>query len=221
MQLLTLDSQPSKPSQSLEENSSDEDDEVEFIGETDAERREALLASEKADDLKSNKLTSSTSWKDFEDDFNFFGVPRKESEGRTSRPGENANSGLDTGLSIPYDDIDEEGDCDVPVASGSTFTTAGSSKKAKERNDTSKGERPARSHFGSTYAVCAGKNLSLRNFVNSEVDLRKKEALGMAPIRSGGRTLGGPPRLTGGTNTLPDIPKLPTDWHCLVCTMRV
>lgn len=130
MCVLTVDPQPSKPSdhESSENDSEDDDGEVEFVNETDAERREALFASEKADDLKSNKLASPTSWKDFDHDFNFFGAPPQDTS--TSKPGKSTKSGLDVTI------ISSDEDQDVPVASGSTI--------CKQKKATSKGELPVR-----------------------------------------------------------------------------
>jgi hypothetical protein len=56
------------------------DDEVEFVAETDTERRQALLSSEQDDDLR-QKLGSESSWTQFENDFNF-NAPRTLLRGR-------------------------------------------------------------------------------------------------------------------------------------------
>lgn len=56
----------------IHEPSDDEgsDSDVEFIGETDSERRQTLLAAEDNDDLKGLR---NTSWQDFNEDFIFGG----------------------------------------------------------------------------------------------------------------------------------------------------
>lgn len=72
--------------------------------------------------------------------------------------------------------------------------------------------------------------LGVGKLVQTEIDLRKKESLGMAPVVKGGsRTLGRPSRLTSKPKAL-DVPppEEPTaqagspndsEWECLVCTL--
>jgi hypothetical protein len=68
-------------------------------------------------------------------------------------------------------------------------------------------------------------SLGIGKLVQSEIDLRKKESLGMAPVKGGGRTLG-----TGtldsvrslhnvAKGTYPLTPPPAERWTCLVCTL--
>ncbi|KAJ7650333.1 WLM domain-containing protein [Roridomyces roridus] len=110
-----------------------EDDSDEPVGETDAERREALLNS-------ANPENTPTTWKDFDDEFQFNELIEND---------------------------------DIPIASGSTFTMP----PPKE------------------------KELGIGHMVQSEINLRKKESLGMA---GGGKVLGG---------------RKEPEWACTRCTL--
>ena len=72
------------------------DDEVEIVGETDKDRRETLLAAKQVDDVE--VLDSATLWKDFEGEFHF---------------------------GVKPEDMKPTEPCDLPVASGSTYTSGG------------------------------------------------------------------------------------------------
>lgn len=210
-----------KPSTSATQNpSSDEDgsgDEVEFVDvpETDAERRQVLLASEQTTDLE-QKLGARNSWKQFQDDFNFDG-------GSTSSGSK--------GPTMDIIDISSDGDdaCDVPVASGSTFTTkpvgnaqAGGSGKDKSRRSS---PPPITSRAKTLPKASNDRALGLGKMVQTEVDLRKKEALGMAPVKGGGRTLGSrrPAARSASYSSSEEalvkepVPERP--WSCPVCTL--
>ncbi|KAJ7593048.1 WLM domain-containing protein [Mycena floridula] len=157
------------PSQSPDESS--EEDEDDIVPETDAERRNTLLASEK-DNLSNLKSL----WRDFDNDFIFTGK----------------------GKSVVID-LDDEVDCDLPFASGSTFTTADAPSTVK------------------------APNIGLGKIVQTEIDLRKKESLGLAPIKGGGRTLARPPTKSASRNS--QISESSTTsshptWNCLVCTLE-
>jgi DNA-dependent metalloprotease WSS1 len=70
----------------------------------------------------------------------------------------------------------------------------------------------------STSSTGAGKSQSiskgLGNMVKAEVDLRKKEALGLAPVKGKGRTLGIKPLQP------PPMPPAPVNgWCCSACTL--
>ena len=175
------------------------DPEFEPVGETDAERREALLKSDEDADL-SNKLGFSSSWKGLEQEFDF------------------NNRDQTTSSNVPIDDIidlssddDNDDHCNIPVASGSTFIH-GHSNAAKKFNSSddvkeitsSKARRPKSNAIG------------LGGMVKAEIDLRKKESLGMAPVKGSGRTLGSRP-----TGMIQNIQSTPTKWDCLVCTLSV
>ncbi|KAJ7707754.1 WLM domain-containing protein [Mycena rosella] len=165
IQALTKSQQASTSKASHDNSSSDSEEDGlsddEPLGETDAERRKALLQSETADDMQ--KLGGGSSWRDFEDDFIFTGQQREKS---------------------PRAIIDISSDDDIPVASGSTFT---------------------KDHTSS----------SLGKMVENEISLRKKESLGMAPLKAGGRILGGAARSTQTE------PKRTPEWACTFCTLCV
>ncbi|KAJ6505963.1 WLM domain-containing protein [Mycena vulgaris] len=152
-----------------EEDTSDEEDEL--LGETDAERRAALLHSEPSDDIQ--KLDGGSSWRDFEDEFVFTGKHQN-----SERPSQGII------------DISSDED-DIPVASGSTFVMPPPKKK------TTRNDRPKDS------------TSRLGNLVKNEISLRKKESLGMAPLKTGGRTLG------AGTQ----IAREEMEWVCQICTL--
>ncbi|KAJ7284943.1 WLM domain-containing protein [Mycena rebaudengoi] len=137
---------------SSEDDEDPESEEDELLGETDSDRREALLRSEDSQDLQ--KLNGGTSWRDFEDEFVFTGGEVIE---------------------IPSDDED-----DLPVASGSRL------KDSQTRTSAP---------------------LGLGKLVQSEISLRKKESLGMAPVKGGGRVIG-VTRAAGEP-----------EWACNVCTL--
>ncbi|KAJ7127034.1 WLM domain-containing protein [Mycena epipterygia] len=153
-----------------ESESDDDASDDELVGETDAERREALLHSETSDDRQ--KLNGGTSWKDFEDEFIFTGRNLERS---------------------PREIIDVPSDDDIPLASGSTFVMPPPKAKTTARSRDSK----VKKSFGS------GK------MVEEEISLRKKESLGMAPIKAGGRILGGSVRPS----------REEPDWACSTCTL--
>lgn len=67
-------------------------------------------------------------------------------------------------------------------------------------------------------------SLGIGKLVQSEIDLRTKESLGMAPVKGGGRTLGtgNPVFATSSHNAaegLRTLPLSPEQWTCLVCTL--
>ncbi len=96
-----------------EEDTADRSDsEVEIVSETDGERREALISSEK-DDLRNLK----SSWEEFKDDFIFTG------------------DGKDNVIEISSDEEDvKEEVCDIPIPSGSTFTSGMNDREKRSKN---------------------------------------------------------------------------------------
>jgi len=192
------------------------DDEIEFIAETDAERRQALLSSEQDDDLNQN-LGSGSSWKQYENDFDF------------------STKNTATGSKEVFNDvidISSNGDggesCDLHVASGPSLTMKAPYPR---RTDKGKSKAPESSGIFSQRSTCQGASLNhlgLGNIVQTEIDFRKKESLGMAPIRGGGRTLASKPnsklvsREEQSASILkPLLAKQPVEkfWSCLVCTL--
>ncbi|KAF4613516.1 hypothetical protein D9613_007746 [Agrocybe pediades] len=201
--LAALKGGPTEPTEAKEEE--DEDD-VEFIPETDEDRRQALLGAAQSNDAPQERGRVGFSWKQFKDDFKF----PEEASPESSTSGESADT-------ITH--ISGEGNspsCDIPVASGSTSAMgtlqAGDKGKRKASLPVVDG-RPA-------------KRLGLDNMVQSEITLRKKEALGMAPIKGGGRTLGSmpadiAPKANLGMYHSPSAleENVPSVWSCLVCTL--
>ena len=180
-------------------SSEDEEPEQEFelVGETDAERREALLASDQDAD-PSDKLGPSSYWKSLEQEFDF------------------NNYDQATSSNVPISDIDlfpnddDDDGCNIPVASGSTFTHGHSSAaKGKGKSNSSKDIKE------NTTLKVRHRNsnaIGLDRMVEVEMDLRKKESLGMAPVKGSGRTWGS--RSIGMT-------RKQDTWNCLVCTLSV
>ena len=174
------------------------DPEFESVGETDAERREALLKSDKNADL-SNKLGPSSSWKGLEQEFDF-----------NNRDQATSTVPIDDVIDLSSDD-DNDDLCNIAVASGSTFIH-GHSKAAKgkgkfDSSDDVKESTSSKARHPKSNAIGLGR------MVKAEIDLRKKEFLGMAPVKGSGRTLGS--RSTGM------IQSTPMKWDCLVCTLSV
>ena len=178
------------------------DPEFELVGETDTERREALLKSDKDADL-SNKLGPSNSWKALEQDFDF------------------NNRDQTTSLNVPIDDIidlssddDNDDHCNIGVASGSTFihghSSAAKGKGKFDPSDNVKENTSSKARHPKSSAIGLG------GMVKAEIDLRKKEYLGMAPVKGSGRTLG-----SRSTGMLQNVQSTPTKWNCLVCTLSV
>lgn len=100
------DSQPVSGSESS-------DDEVEVVGETDKDRRDTLLAAKQVDDEE--VLDSVTLWKAFEGEFHFGVKPE----------------GLKPTVLVNSSDGGRK-PCDLPVASGSTYTSGGGGKRLKK-----------------------------------------------------------------------------------------
>ncbi|KAJ6513254.1 WLM domain-containing protein [Mycena sanguinolenta] len=144
----------------------DDLDEEELVGETDAERRQALLSSGTSEDTEDMTPFNAKDWKDFDNDFNF--TAKHEP------------------IEISSDDDD------IPVASGSTFVMQGKP---------SKDPKPKESKKSTT--------LGVGNMVQSEISLRKKESLGMAPVKARSRVLGGASRAQ----------ETEQSWACHMCTL--
>ncbi|KAF8159577.1 WLM domain-containing protein [Crassisporium funariophilum] len=204
----------SKPADSPTEDESS-DGEIEFVPETDMERREALLASEPDINVQ-EKLGSGNSWEDFEQDFNFNN--RNEDSG--------SKSAIDDIIELSSDEDDDAQACDVPVASGSTFTSGHIGKDKGKGKANPWSSLPAKQPGVSSVMTSSPnpkssilKPLGIGNLVQTEVDLRKKESLGMAPTKSGGRTLGSRPNETE-LPILHESPLASATWSCLVCTLE-
>ena len=173
------------------------DPEFELVGETDADRREALLKSDKDADLD-NKLGPSSSWKGLEQEFHF----NNHDQATLS------NVSIDDIIDLSSDD-DKDDHCNIAVASGSTFIHGHSNAaKGKGKSDSSDDvkEKTSKARHPKSNAIGLG------GMVKAEIELRKKESLGMAPVKGSGRTLG---------SRSQNVQLTPMKWDCLVCTLSV
>jgi len=109
--------------------------------------------------------------------------------------------------------------CDIPVPSGSTFTTENVTSSSSS-NGKAKGEPlerlPSRSK----------QTLGLDKIAQHEINFRKKEVLGMDPVGGRGRTLGTTKPSTKsvpmcGPSSAELSDRESTCWGCLVCTLQV
>lgn len=186
-----------------EEEESDE--EFEWVGETDAERREGLLASDQDID-ESNKLGHSDSWKALEQEFDFNNNQNQATSSKVP---------IDDAIILLTDDDDDDDDGNIPIAYGSTFTH-GFSSAAKDKGMSSsiKGNASSKARHSKSNAIGLGR------MAEAEIDFRKKESLGMASVKGSERTLGSRSRSTGMTQIASSTP-IATQWNCLVCTLSV
>jgi hypothetical protein len=107
-------------------------------------------------------------------------------------------------------------ECDLPVASGSTFTTTSTGKKEFEQHlaGSSSTPKPSTSKPGKSKVP---SDIGLGKLVQNEIQSRKREALGLA---GPGRTLADsddeiivvsePRRVSSGSQA---------QWECLICTL--
>ena len=180
-----------------------------LIHETDSDRRQTLLRSEQNEDLQG--LKSGTLWDFFQRDFI---TGRQGASHVTEMPDDHDTRYVENDTSKPsisggkrkHDSEEVEGDlhhlhfCRLTEL----FPT--------ERPRTGKVVRSAATSLG------------IGKLVQSEIDLRKKESLGMAPVKGGGRTLGtGTSHICTGSShnvarTHAQTPS-PEWWACLVCTL--
>lgn len=174
------------------------DQEFEMVGETDAERREALLTSNQDTD-STNKLGRIGSWRVLEQEFGF------------------DNHDQATSSNVPIDDIiDLSSENDDDDSSGTTAFTHGHSSAAKDKGKSNSLKDLKENASKATQSKSNAMALGLGRMVEAEIDIRKKESLGMAPVKGGGRTLGS--RSSGMKQNAQSTPK---KWDCLVCTLFV
>ena len=186
----TSESSSSQATRKTEEGSEALDEEGEVIPETDRERRQALLSSKEEDD-NVQFLGAGKSWRMFEDEFKFIASSE-------SKNGESSKSGKHLGtIEIPSDD---EG-CDLPTLSGSTSTIGQASS-----SQSLKGKTKDRSEG----------SLGLGKLVQSEIDFRKKESLGLTPTTKP-RTLGS--SKPKGPSPLELQKARAVEWSCKACTL--
>ncbi|KAF6754493.1 WLM domain-containing protein [Ephemerocybe angulata] len=182
-----------KHESSEDEDGSDDEDTLELVPETDAERRQTLLSS-KQDDDEVEFVGTGKNWKLWEDEFNF-----------TRKPRASGSRHLGT-IEINSDD-DGDGACDIPRISGSMSTVGESSVSG--RNGSLKAGKAA-----TNQSQPKGGALGLGNLVQTEIDFRKKESLGMAPVKGGGRTLG-----KSKPRGLSPVERKNGEWSCKICTL--
>jgi len=163
------------------------DSDCEIVQETDAERRQALEGSKKADDCN---LGKGSGWKDFEDEFNF-----SASHSASSEIGLQHSDILDL---TENSDVSNGETRHLPVRSKSI----GKSQGKKKQGDWSINRRAVPISSTDKRGKRAGSGLT-----QNELQLRKKEALGLDDHREQSQS-------TGNSNTV-------GEWNCLVCTLWV
>jgi DNA-dependent metalloprotease WSS1 len=208
---LAASSTPKTPDESSgdqEGDGSDSEGEFESVKETDAERRQTLLSSKTEDD-EVEFIGTGKSWQTFLDDFDF---TRTGTEGKRREKQPLASGSKDLGtIDISSDDDDGADGCDVPRTAGSMSTVGVGTSGA--RNGTGKGASSRRLQSQGKESPPTTGALGLGKLVQTEIDFRKKESLGMAPVKGGGRTLGSAPRR-------PSPPEqATTQWSCKACTL--
>lgn len=220
------------------EESSESESEVEFVEETDSDRRRALLSSEQSDDTKDGRsLGRGLSWKDFENEFQFNSTQTVKDK----EPANHGRSSKTQPQNIAIIELTDNSDvddatCDIPASSGSVFTI-----KPKE-NHKGKQKEVIRPISGDTknrlpkqpvtkLILPSGNpqpekkpKVGLGNLVKNEIEFRKKEALGLAPLKNGQRTLGEAPKANKPRKNEPETLRTSTSlsnqkWDCLVCTL--
>ncbi|KAF9468114.1 WLM domain-containing protein [Collybia nuda] len=185
----------SKPHANFEIFELDDSEDDEVINETDDDRRQTLLSSEQDDDLQS--LKSGKLWEYIEHNF---GVNKRSRGNVEGSPG-----------------------CDFPVSSG-LFGTNGSSSNTSSKRKRISDDDPGRQVQSAKKLLTKPSSapLSAGNIIQSEINLRKKESLGMEPIRSGGRTLGPYAKesreAVGSRMKIMQIMATRPQWSCLACT---
>ena len=199
-----------------DEGSTDSEDGLELINETDAERRQTLLSSkQETDDIEF--LGTGKDWTMFEEEFSFGQV-----SGKKSGPGSSRHLGT---IEIPSED--DEDHCDLPQTSGSTSVVGQSSarQKGKSRDKGTNSQSPGqgfKNQPNGTTPRSSSTNqgsglLGLGNLVQTEIDFRKKESIGLASIQGGGRTLG--PNKPRGPSPSLDPAGQGGRWNCKICTL--
>jgi hypothetical protein len=200
------------------ESDQDSDDDHNIVPETDTERRKALQDSE-AIDLSG--LKAGNHWNKYDDDFIFTGQGSSEPIELSSD--EDILRNCDTGSGSTFvtgpssdgkgkrkqrDDADDKDSkiYIVQLSSGVSELPTDSSIKLVKTTSTSNFKKPSDLKKGK------GK---LGNLAKSEVEYRKKEALGLAPGND--RTLGGSKKQTSNSTSTSPVQK----WACLVCTLCV
>lgn len=231
--------------------SSESESEIEFVQETDAERRQALLNSQKSGSTEDDRgFGKGLLWKDFDSEFRFNttqprggGIPSDNPEISNPHP-----EALDV-IDLTDNSDADYGPCDVSTASGPTFIIG---TQESSKGGPSKVFRPPPNYSCNVPVNCiihtcynvtfpsatprrdrSSQKLELGNLVKSEIEFRKKEALGLGPSKDSDRTLGQAPKvikprkLDSTANMSKDVPQTTGKpgspsaemWNCLVCTL--
>jgi hypothetical protein len=193
----------------------DSEDEFEDVKETDADRRQTLLSSKSEDD-DIELLGAGKSWQMFLDDFDFTRSPRTDSKGAgKGKEAAVASGSKDLGtIDISSEDEDGRDGCDIPRTSGSMSTVGSTGVPSSQRKGGTRGSDGGKASEKSRGPSLNTGALGLGKLVQTEIDFRKKESLGMAPVKGGGRTLGSAPRR-------PSSPPTASQWTCELCTLLV
>jgi hypothetical protein len=207
---------PSTSAPESPERSDDEDDDEIIIPETDAERRKVLLESERDGELQ-KPLKAEDSWKAFKDEFEGEFQEEGQSPGASRSGSSKRPTDEDEDVIEIFSDDDNDGatSCDVPIPSGSTFTVGGVLSKSQFKvNDLRMPSTPS----------ATSVTIGLGKIVQTEIDFRKKEALGLTPVGAVERTIGSKPSTRHASVLREDsmhITRAFEFWSCLVCTLYV
>jgi hypothetical protein len=200
-----------------DEGSTDSEEGLEIVNETDAERRQTLLSSKQEDD-DIEFLGTGKDWTMFQEEFSF-----GQASGKKSGPGSSRHLGT---IEIPSED--DEDHCDLPQTSGSMSVIGQSSARQQKGKSKDKGTSSQSAGQGSKNqrngptprngsTNQGGGVLGLGKLVQTEIDFRKKESIGLASIQGGGRTLGSSkPR---GPSPALDPAGQGVRWNCKICTL--
>ncbi|RDB25998.1 DNA-dependent metalloprotease WSS1 [Hypsizygus marmoreus] len=144
------------------ETESDDEDIVEIIPETDSDRRKTLLSSETNEylpDLKSGSL-----WESFERDFDF-----------------NASRGEAT-----HEDTSQG--CDLPSQAGTTGTNPQAHNGKQNATYPDGADVVGASSADAGEIPSTARPIGIGKLAQTEITVRKKEALGMAPVKASSHT---------------------------------
>lgn len=135
---------PTDPSNSDFDPNDGDGTEFEIVGETDEQRRRTLLESNIGAEDEKGDVKTKGSWglNDFEDDFDWdYWGSKEDDDGETERKHKVVREDDVIEISSDEEGDGKDGSCDLPVASGSTFTTGkGTVKRQSKVQDEIKGE---------------------------------------------------------------------------------
>ncbi|EAU85321.2 hypothetical protein CC1G_07591 [Coprinopsis cinerea okayama7 len=105
-----------------------------------------------------------------------------------------------------------EDDFTFSKSTGTQPSSRGFTSKQESNSQSSGSASTLKQMIGSARLRESPTNLGLGKLVQSEIDFRKKESLGLASTKGKGRTLGNKPRS-------PSPPPVEDGWSCQVCTL--